>query len=310
MVQWARRPGLRMEGVRVSVKLAVAPDSWGVWFDEDPRQTPWSRFLDEAVEAGFNAIELGPFGYLPTSIPQLHQELSARELTLTGAFFMSEFQGTGNWGAIKNQVSEICDLLNAFGAEHLVLLNSLYIDMSTGERVAPSQLNGSAWQKQLETLDAIGNYTSANGITSVYHPHADSVIQYEDQIEDLLDRTDPTTVSLCLDIGHHAYAGGDPVEFMRRHHSRIPYLHLKNVDATVMSSVRENDFSFVEAVELGAFTTLDSGIVDVRALRQVIEDSGFDGWAVVEQDMFPCSFDKPLPLARRNREFLRTISLG
>src|SRR5580704_4852815 len=143
MVQWARRPGLRMEGVRVSVKLAVAPDSWGVWFDEDPRQTPWSRFLDEAVEAGFNAIELGPFGYLPTSIPQLHQELSARELTLTGAFFMSEFQGTGNWGAIKNQVSEICDLLNAFGAEHLVLLNSLYIDMSTGERVAPSQLNGS-----------------------------------------------------------------------------------------------------------------------------------------------------------------------
>src|SRR5580704_15280795 len=90
--------------------------------------------------------------------------------------------GDGDWGAIKNQVSEICDLLNAFGAEHLVLLNSLYIDMSTGERVAPSQLNGGAWQKQLETLDAIGNYTSANGITSVYHPHADSVIQYEDQI--------------------------------------------------------------------------------------------------------------------------------
>ena len=97
---------------------------------------------------------------------------------------------------------------------------------------------------------------------------------------------------------------------MRRHHSRIRYLHLKNVDAAVMSSVRANDFSFVKAVQLGAFSTLDSGIVDVRALRQVLEDAGYDGWAVVEQDMYPCSFDKPLPVARRNREFLRTISLG
>jgi inosose dehydratase len=191
-----------------------------------------------------------------------------------------------------------------------VLLNSLYIDMSTGERVAPTQLDGGTWQKQLETLDAIGNYTSTRGITSAYHPHADSVIQYEDQIEDLLDRTDPTKISLCLDVGHHAYAGGDPVEFMRRHHSRVRYLHLKNVDAAVMSSVRANDFSFVEAVQLGAFSTLDSGIVNVRALRQVLEDAGYDGWAVVEQDMYPCSFDKPLPVARRNREFLRTISLG
>ena len=223
---------------------------------------------------------------------------------------MSEFQGTGDWKASKDEVSEICDLLNAFGAEHLVLLNSLYIDMATGKRLTPTQLDGDTWQKQLETLDAIGNYTSVHGITTVYHPHADSVIQYEDQIEELLDRTDPKTVSLCLDIGHHAYAGGDPVEFMRRHHSRIPYLHLKNVDATVMGSVRANDFSFVKAVELGAFTTLDSGIVDVRALRQVLEDAGYDGWAVVEQDMYPCSFDKPLPVARRNREFLRTISLG
>jgi inosose dehydratase len=297
-------------GERVPVKLAVAPDSWGVWFADDPRQTPWSRFLDEAVEAGFNAIELGPFGYLPTRIQQLQQELSARKLALTGAFFMSEFQGTGDWKASKDEVSEICDLLNAFGAEHLVLLNSLYIDMTTGKRLTPTQLDGDTWQKQLETLDAIGNYASAHGISTVYHPHADSVIQYEDQIEELLDRTDPKTVSLCLDIGHHAYAGGDPVEFMRRHHSRIPYLHLKNVDAAVMGSVRANNFSFVKAVELGAFTTLDSGIVDVRALRKVLEDAGYDGWAVVEQDMYPCSFDKPLPVARRNRDFLRTISLG
>ena len=27
--------------------LGSCPDSWGVWYADDPRQTPWQRFLDE-----------------------------------------------------------------------------------------------------------------------------------------------------------------------------------------------------------------------------------------------------------------------
>ena len=30
-----------------AVKLGSAPDSWGVWYADDPQQTPWERFLDE-----------------------------------------------------------------------------------------------------------------------------------------------------------------------------------------------------------------------------------------------------------------------
>ena len=294
----------------MSAKVAVAPDSWGVWYPEDPRQVPWSRFLDEAAAAGFDAVELGPYGYLPTSIERLRSELSARGLTLTGAFFMSEFQGAGNWTASKDEVSQICELLNAFGAEHLVLLNSLYTDMGTGARIAPAELDRDSWSKQLETLHAIAAYTAEHGISTVYHPHGDTVIQYEDQIETLLNNTDASTVSLCLDVGHHAYSGGDAVGFMQRFHDRIPYIHLKNVDPEVISSVHEEGAAFVKAVRMGAFTTLDSGLVDMRAFRQVLDNVGYDGWAVVEQDMYPCPFDKPLPIARRNREFLRAISFG
>ena len=46
--------------------IGSAPDSWGVWFGDDARQTPWHRFLDEIAEAGYEWMELGPFGYLPT----------------------------------------------------------------------------------------------------------------------------------------------------------------------------------------------------------------------------------------------------
>ena len=35
----------------MNVKVGSAPDSWGVWFADDPRQTPWERFLDEVAES-------------------------------------------------------------------------------------------------------------------------------------------------------------------------------------------------------------------------------------------------------------------
>ena len=57
------------------LRLGTAPDSWGVWFPEDPRQVPWTRFLDEASRAGDEWIEPGPFGYLPTEPERLRDEL-------------------------------------------------------------------------------------------------------------------------------------------------------------------------------------------------------------------------------------------
>jgi inosose dehydratase len=68
-----------------NLRLGTAPDSWGVWFPDDPRQVPWHQFLDEAAAAGYTAVELGPFGYLPTSPEHLRDELGRRGLVLTGA---------------------------------------------------------------------------------------------------------------------------------------------------------------------------------------------------------------------------------
>ena len=58
--------------------LGSAPDSWGVWYADDPVQTPWRRFLDEVSQAGYTRIELGPYGYLPTDPSQLREELDNR----------------------------------------------------------------------------------------------------------------------------------------------------------------------------------------------------------------------------------------
>ena len=79
--------GAHTEGLRIG----TAPDSWGVWFPEHPRQTPWERFLDEVADAGYTYIELGPYGYLPTDPAQLSDELAKRNLKLSGGTIFTGF---------------------------------------------------------------------------------------------------------------------------------------------------------------------------------------------------------------------------
>ena len=43
-----------------NILVGSAPDSWGVWFPDDPNQTPYTRFLDEVAASGYEWIELGP----------------------------------------------------------------------------------------------------------------------------------------------------------------------------------------------------------------------------------------------------------
>jgi inosose dehydratase len=125
-----------------------------------------------------------------------------------------------------------------------------------------------------------------------------------------LDDTDRDRISLCLDIGHHAYAGGDPVGFMRKHHDRIPYLHLKSVDVKLQKKVEATGASFADAVKMGVFCEPSAGAIDFIALASLLNEIDFDGYAIVEQDMYPTAFDKPLPVARRTLEYLREIGIA
>ena len=71
--------------------IGTAPDSWGVWFPDDPQQTPWERFLDEVAESGYKWIELGPYGYLPTDPARLAEELKQRDLQISAGTVFTAF---------------------------------------------------------------------------------------------------------------------------------------------------------------------------------------------------------------------------
>lgn len=295
----------------MNIKVGSAPDSWGVWFPSDPKQTPWQRFLDEIAEAGYEWTELGPYGYLPTDLPTLRAELDKRGLKVAATFAMGNLEDPTAWPALEQQVLGAGELLAALGAKYLVLIDDSYTDLFTGELLAPRQLAGDAWQRLIDTTHKVADIAQDQfGLTIVFHPHAETHVEYETQIEAFLAQTDPARVSLCLDTGHHAYRGGDPVSFMRRYHQRIPYLHLKSVDREVQAKVEAEQIPFAKAVQADMFVEPSQGAVDFLAFRDVLREIDFNGWAIVEQDMYPAPFDKPLPIAKRTRAYLRQIGIG
>ena len=82
------------------ILVGSAPDSWGVWFPDDPGQTPYTRFLDEVAASGYQWIELGPFGYLPTDPKQLSDELAARNLQLSAGIVFEHLHQDDSWDAV------------------------------------------------------------------------------------------------------------------------------------------------------------------------------------------------------------------
>ncbi|MAG37274.1 MAG: 2-keto-myo-inositol dehydratase [Dehalococcoidia bacterium] len=295
----------------MKVRVGSAPDSWGVWFPSDSRQPPWQRFLDEVVEAGYEWIELGPYGYLPTALPTLRAELDQRSLKVAASAVMRNLEEPAEWPELEQEVLGAGELLAALGAGFLVLIDATYTDLFSGQPLAPNRLDEGAWQRLVDTTHRVARLASERfGLTLVFHPHAETHVEYEDQIEAFVEQTDPALVSFCLDTGHHAYRGGDPVEFLRHHHRRIPYLHLKSIDPELQKKVEAENTSFAAAVAEGMFVEPAEGAVDIPALREVLRAIDFDGWAIVEQDMYPSPPEKPLPIARRTRTYLRDIGLG
>ncbi|WP_093800782.1 sugar phosphate isomerase/epimerase [Streptomyces sp. Wb2n-11] len=290
------------------IRVGSAPDSWGVWFPDDPLQVPWERFLDEVAEAGYPWIELGPYGYLPTDPARLTDETRRRGLSVSaGTVFTGLHRGPEVWDATWAHVADVAGLTRAMGAEHLVVIPSFWRDDRTGEVLEERTLTAAQWRTLARQTERLGREVRERyGLKIVVHPHADTHIDNEENVARFLDATDSALVSLCLDTGHYAYCGGDSVELIETYGERIGYLHLKQVDPGILAEVVADEVPFGPAVGRGVMCEPPAG---VPALEPVLAAAGrldVDLFAIVEQDMYPCPPDRPLPIARRTRRFLRS----
>jgi sugar phosphate isomerase/epimerase len=293
-----------MEKLVSNLVLGSAPDSWGVWFARDERQLPFTRFLDELASAGYTWLELGPYGYLPSDPATLGEHLRARRLRVSGGTATGALHRANAWDLVRNQSRDVARLTAAVGAHHLVFLPTMYRDAAGAYSDEP-RLTADAWRSLMVRANELGKILSHEyDVRLCVHPHADSHIETQADIERFLNGTDSRYANLCLDTGHVAYGGGDAIDLIKRYAERIAYVHIKSIDPSVLTQVRAENLSFGQAVQRGVCVDVSTGVPDAASVIAALAQLPAQLYVIAEHDLYPCSPDVPLPIAIRTRAYL------
>jgi inosose dehydratase len=297
----------------MQLSIGNAPCSWGVEFADDPRNPPWTLVLDEAQAAGYTGIELGPLGFMPEDPAILGPALAERELTLIGGVLFRPLHDPAQWPQVQDAALRTCRALAAHNARRLVLIDSISPRRAptAGRSSEAERLSGADRDGFLDRIRSVARMgVEQFGLQVTMHAHAAGFVEFEDELEDVLDAIEPQLLGVCLDTGHSEYAGFDPVAFYRRHSQRVSYLHFKDIDPAVRRRAIEQRTGFYDACAAGLFCNLGEGVVDFGGLKAALVESGFSGWATVEQDRDPSGARSTLADARANLEYLKKGGLA
>ncbi|MFN3133334.1 TIM barrel protein [Roseibium sp.] len=297
----------------MSIRIGNAPCSWGVEFPDDPRNPAWQAVLEECSGAGYKGIELGPVGFMPEDPAVLSEALAQYDLELIGGVVFRPFHDPDAWENVLDGTHRTAKALVAHGAQHMVLIDSISPRRAptAGRPEEAEKMDTSEWtayRSRIAEAAKIG--TEDYGLTVGIHAHAAGFMDFEPELERLLDEVDEKYLKICFDTGHHSYAGFDPVAFMERNIGRISYMHFKDIDPKVKADVVAKRTGFYDACGQGIFCNLGDGDVDFPKVRQILLDNGFQGWCTVEQDCDPTLDVSPINDARANREYLESIGFN
>src|SRR6266404_2568803 len=294
------------------IQVATAPVSWGVMEVEGFNgQKSYGEVLDEMVQAGYAGTELGPYGFLPTDPKQLKGELAKRRLSLLGAFVPLPLAHVEQHEVVVQSAMEVARLLAQAGAPYLVLANAMNAArMAVAGSVddARDGMSAQTWAGAARLLTRIVHSARELGLTPVFHHHCGTFIETPAEVDRLLAMTDPELLGLCLDTGHYFYGGGDPVDCARVYGKRIRHLHLKDVQPSVLETVRRKRIPYLDAIRAGVFCELGEGGVNLTGVIHQLNAAGFNGWAVFEQDVDTSQPGcNPVESATRSRAYLRKV---
>jgi inosose dehydratase len=274
----------------MNLKLGQCPVSWGVEVADDPTNVSWQTYLDEAAEAGYHGVELGPLGYLPTDPSVLLPELEARGLQLCAGYVMEPLADPAALARTSTRTRETAAILAAAGAEVLVVIDDMYPARASvaGRSAVAERLDEQAFEGLVESAQAVARIAKEEfGLVAAFHHHVGTYVEFRDEVDRFFAATDPSLIDVCVDSGHAAYAGIDPIELFDAHADRVRYLHLKDVDPAVLARVAPDGLSFDDAVAAGMFCPLGRGAVDYPRLFERMEAATYQGWVSVEQDRMP-----------------------
>ena len=286
------------------IRLAIAPIGWTN--DDMPElggEIPFEQCISEMALAGFEGSEVG--NKYPRDPERLNKALKLRGLTICNAWF-SSFLTTKSLVEVEKDFVQQCDFLYAVGAR--VIGAAEQGNSIQGKPLpifdAKPRFTNEEWKRLTEGLNHLGALAKKKGMQLVYHHHMGTGVQTTEEIDRLMEMTDPELVGLLYDTGHLVFSGEDHLAILHKYLKRIKHVHLKNVRFEVMEKAKKEKWSFLQAVRNGVFTVPGDGGLDFVPVFDALKSGGYKGWWVVEAEQDPAKAN-PLEYALIARKYIK-----
>ena len=277
------------------------------------RGVPETAALDDIARAGYEGTP-----------PRLDTRRTARDtlelyqrygLRPAPCYFAAPFWRLDKRAEIVAEAGRAAQLVRELGCTELYVAPGGEYTASSGRtrRAAAGHvraddgMSDAEWRVFATTLNAVGEAAWRVGVRSCFHNHVGTVIETHDEVERLIEMTEPELVLLGPDTGHLAWAGVDVVTFCQQHLPRIKTMHLKDIDAVVRAQGCQAGWDYTAFVERGIFVELGEGCVDFATLVEMLRQAAFSGWLIVETDVTQKA--SALESARVSRAYLRRLGL-
>lgn len=287
-----------------TVKLAIAPIGWTN--DDLPElggEIPFEQCVSEMALAGFQGSEVG--NKYPKDPAVLNKALKLRGLTICNAWF-SSFLTTKPLKEVEKDFIAHRDFLYAVGAR--VIGAAEQGNSIQGKPLpifdAKPLYTKDQWKMVADGLNRLGQLAQEKGMQLTYHHHMGTGVQTAEEIDTLMEMTEPGLCDLLYDTGHLVFAGEDHLAVLKKWAPRIKHVHLKDVRPDVVARAKKEKWSFLQAVKAGAFTVPGDGAIDFVPVFDALKKANYAGWWVVEAEQDPAKAN-PFEYAVKARSYIR-----
>ncbi|SEN19897.1 myo-inosose-2 dehydratase [Lihuaxuella thermophila] len=295
-------------------RIGIAPISWvnddipglGDHYTQD-------QVLSEMSSLGYVSTEMGRL--FMQDPPSLKAKLDEYGIQLASKFVGTLFSDATRLDEELQSFHEWVNYLREMGCKHVIVCEmggSMHWDpRRSQEEMTVQKLTDSEWKSLVNGLHRAAKLCRENGMELVYHFHAGTVVETREEIDRLMELTDPDLVHLLYDTGHALYGGYDPLELLTKYYDRIQYVHLKNVRHDVLEYVRKENLDFRTAVLKGLFTVPGDpqGCIDFKPIFKELIERGYDGWWIVEAEQDPAIAD-PYKYAKMAKEYIEATVMS
>jgi len=306
----------------MEMSICGAPCCWGVDDPKNPYLPPWRRVLKEAGLAGYRAIELGPYGYLPIDAEAVSAELAQNGLAIVAGTIFHDLLDPANQESVLNAVDDICALITdsrlprlprhegqKFPTPYMTVMDWGHDerDYAAGHSDRAPRLSGEEWAGFMENVRAVCRRANEYGVRPVIHPHAGGYIEFADEIEAVVRDIPYELAGLCLDTGHLYYSGMDPAAYLKKYADRLDYVHFKDVCEPVYQQVLGERIRFFEGCGKGSMCPIGTGSLDYPGIKKALEDIGYSGYITIEQERDPRNSDTSLRDVKASVDYLKSV---